>query len=77
MTASRPEEIVRLEYGSGLASDENAVDLAMAQTLIDSSRHDDGQLVKLDKKAFTLDEPMEPISMKESVIVKIAYGLPD
>lgn len=77
MTASSTEDIIRLEHGPGLAFDENAVDLAMAQTIIDSSQHDGGRLVKLDRKAFKLDEPMEPISMKESVIVKIAYGLPD
>lgn len=77
MTASSTEETIRLEHGPGLAFDENAVDLAMAQTILDSSRHADGHLVKLDKKAFKLDKPMEPISMKESVIVKIAYGLPD
>ncbi len=66
-----------MEHGPGLALDTNAVDLAMAQTIIDSSRHDGGQLVKLDKKGFKLDEPIEPVSMRESLIIKIAYGLPD
>ena len=77
MTASGRGEAIRLEHGPGMVSDENAVDLAMAQTIIDSSQHNGGRLVKLDKKAFDLDGPVEPVAMKESVLVKIAYGLPD
>ena len=77
MTGSRLEKTVRMEHGHGPPPDANVVDLAMAQTIMDASQHEGGRLVRLDKNAFELDGPVEPVAMKESVIVRIAYRLPE
>lgn len=77
MTGSRPEKTARLKCGPRPPPDANVADPAMAQTIIDADQHDGGRLVKLDKKAFEMEGPTEPVAMKESVIVGIAYHLPE
>lgn len=77
MTGSRPVKAVRMEHAPGPPPDANAVDLAMAQTIRDASEHEGGRLVRLGKNAFEVDGPVEPVAMKESVIVRIAYRLPE
>ena len=49
----------------------------MAQTITDASEHEGGRLARLGKNAFEVDGPVEPVAMKESVIVRIAYRLPE
>ena len=77
MTGSSLETIVRLNHGPRPSPDANVVDLAMAQTIIDANQHDGGRLVKLDKNVFELNGAVEPVAMKESTIIRIAYRLPE
>lgn len=53
-----------MEHVPGTASDENVADPATAQAIIDTSQHNGGLLVKLDRKAFDLDGQVESAAMK-------------
>ena len=53
--------------------DANATDLVMIHTIIDASMGGDEPLTMHGKKLFDTDKPAEPVTLKDSEIIRIAY----
>ena len=53
--------------------DTNATDFVMIHTIIDASMDENEPLMMHGKKLFNTDRPAEPVTLKDSEIVRIAY----
>ena len=51
----------------------NATDFVMIHTIIDASMDEDEPLKMHGKKLFNTDKPAEPVTLKDSEIIRIAY----
>lgn len=78
MTGSQAEKLaILMERGQEAHHDANVVDLAVAQTIMDSGRHNNGRLVRLDKKVFGSGGPVDPVALEDSIIIRTAYRIPE
>lgn len=67
----------KLVFDSNLASgappDANAMDFVMIHTIIDASMDENEPLTLHGKKLFNTDMPTDPVTLKDSEIIRIAY----
>ena len=61
------------DLGSNAPPAANATDLVMIHTIIDASMDRDEPLTMHGKRLFDTDKPAEPVMLKDSEIIRIAY----